>query len=1138
MKSILRKYIHGLSAFLAVIGSAPYAQADDTEIFFGNPSGNGTIPNVLFILDNSGSMSTNVTTESIFDPSVTYSGSNDQDEIAVYQSTNRGLTYKGVIYRSQTHCKDMLDKLDTAGQYSSAKVAAYKNNRWQNILQPNYWWQTVYSDNSPTECYADRNIHGKDASSSNKYARSGVNTGKWTSNSSNELNWNNIAVYEYYSANYLNWYFGHRTTTVQSRLQIMKGVINNLVDSTSGINIGLMSFNTNNSGTQGGRVGIPLDYIEDNRSAFKSNLNSLSAETWTPLAETLYEAKRYYEGGDVFLGSQSVSGSKQASNSSKYQSPIVSECQPNNIVLLTDGQPTYDAHLSGDYNYNNDRASRSAIENDVGSCDGNCLEEIAKYMHDNDLRGDLVDTQNIKTYTIGFGFGSSDTRFLQETAEGDSVNNVGGGGQYFSADDTTQLETALKSIISNVKSTNTTFVTPGVAVNTFNRLNHRNELYYSVFEPKDSAQWVGNLKRYKLGNDGVIYDSAGNAAVNTNSGFFKNGSKSWWSGAADGSKVSLGGAASKLPNTNADRNVYTYISGNSKDLSNASNEVSVANKSNITKSLLDITSASDTDHERLISWIRGADSQDEDGDGDITEARKVIMDPLHSPPVVVIYGGTNTAPDTTVFFGDNQGFLHAINSSGNSGSAYGSQAGEEIFAFIPEDLFDIQQTLFDNSISASHPYGLDGAIAVWTHDDNKDNDLYDSGDFAYIYSGMRRGGNNYYALDVTNRNSPKMLWQIKGGGSGTAGFEELAQTWSQPAISRIKVGTTEKDVLIFGGGYDTNQDSATTRSIDSVGRAIYIVDAKTGALIWSGGPSNSNSTPKKVFSDMNYSIPSSIRIIDVNGDDLVDQMYVGDMGGQVWRFDINNGAAVNNLVDGAVIADLADNTAAGNRRFYHEPSVSIINDGGTRKLAISIGSGWQAHPLATTTEDRLYLLKDQNVTRKPGDNNNDGKPDYAFYNESGLYDATDNHLGHVSSVNTLAQQVQANLELGQKGGWYIRLTRSGEKVMASSLVFDGQLFFTTYEPVANNNGCSASVGTPRMYHVYLENATPVVNYDGIGKDTELTRPDRETALKTSSLPTEPIRLRIDGVNIICVGTECDLLPPSESVIETYWVEEG
>ena len=1142
MKTKLNKLLHGFTSFIVISLSISFAHADDTEIFFGNPSGNGIIPNILFILDNSGSMSSLVSTYDPYDPTINYYAPSSFINNNYIYAFNPGAFsngqyrggFLGRLVSANTTCKVMTDSLTRNGQYLSAQVSSYSSGKWRNVLR------SSGDDSSTTECKADRGVHGATVNSPKKYAQAGTSTQMWTSIESNEIVWSSIALREYYSANYLNWFFYNRNViSSYPRIDIMKNVVNSLVDSTSGINIGLMSFNTNNGGKQGGRVNEPISYIESNRASFKLKLNSLTPATWTPLSETLFEAQHYYEGTSVFLGSQSVSSSI---NSGKYISPVTSECQPNNIVLLTDGEPSYDADpTSYAYDPNLDAASRAAIESKVGNCTGNCLDEISKYMQDNSLNvKGLSHAQNVNTYTIGFNINDP---LLKATAEGDGTpTNIGGGGKYFTANNTSQLETALKSILGNIKSISTTFVSPGVSVNTFNRLNHRSELYFSVFKPELNPEWSGNLKRYRLGSDGVIYDMASAAAVDKNTGFFKDTAQSWWSSTQDGAKVGLGGAASNLPSTNTDRHVYTYLAGNSKALTDASNDISVANISKLTKTLLNIPSATSAEHQALINWIRGIDSKDSNGDGSKTDSRKVISDPLHSAPVVVIYGGTDTNPDSTIFYGDNQGFIHAVNGKNTSQSGYGNSGGEEYFSFIPEELLKNQITLFNNSPSSAHPYGMDGSITSWVHDDNADNQISGANDFVYLYAGMRRGGNSYYALDATNRTAPSLLWEIHGGANGTAGFTELGQSWSRPVKTKIKVNSTVKDVLIFAGGYDTHQDSATSRSADSIGRAVYIVDAKTGSLIWSGGPNSSSATKK--FTDMKYSIPSNIKVIDVNGDKQADQMYVGDMGGQVWRFDINNGQSGNTLVDGAVIADLAGNTPATNRRFYHEPDLSVIEDGGRRKLAIAIGSGWQAHPLSTAVQDKFYMIKDPNLMDKPGDLNNDNVPDYVKNTELDLYDATDNRLGQVSAINTLAQQTLAYLNLGSKHGWFVSFSNPGEKSLASSLTVNGEIYFTTYEPTPSSLSCSASSGTPRLYRVNLAKATPVKNYDGIGLDTELTSPDRvvtdingKNLLKTSSLPTTPQRLRVDGHDQLCVGTECNPLSSSQSILGTYWIEE-
>ena len=98
-------------------------------------------------------------------------------------------------------------------------------------------------------------------------------------------------------------------------------------------------------------------------------------------------------------------------------------------------------------------------------------------------------------------------------------------------------------------------------------------------------------------------------------------------------------------------------------------------------------------------------------------------------------------------------------------------------------------------------------------------------------------------------------------------------------------------MLIFGGGYDTNQDddpalATRPRRVDNVGRGIFVVDVESGDLIWSVSPSDGPANHTKL-DEMQYSIPSDLRVIDLDLDGNVDQMYVGDMGGQIWRFDFD-----------------------------------------------------------------------------------------------------------------------------------------------------------------------------------------------------------------------------------------------------------
>lgn len=1110
MKPFFSKFNHGVAAFLVTVIPPTTAHAEDTEIFF-NTSSSSIRPNILFILDNSGSMDTKVSTTSTYDSATTYSGPFDPKYIYVDPFSYWG---NFTILTVNNRCDDLTKKLANTGQYIAARAGGWTNN-WGT--KHDYWGNLdggySGSDNRIVECQADSGTHGAAAGDGKPYAAN-KSAGPWSSNSSKSISWGSYDAHDFYSANYLNWYKNYRTTSTQTRLEIVQDVTKTLADSMTGVNIGLMSFNPKNT-TQGGIVQVPVEDVSIVKTTFKNAVDALHPDTWTPLSETLHEAMLYYKGDTPYLGGDSVASAVGVDG--KYKSPIASACQANNIILLTDGEPTYDGDPSSSwYDSTEDAATRTVMQKSVGTCTNNCLDEISKYMFDNDI-GSLTGKQNVRTYTVGF---ETNQTLLKETAEGTTATNVGGGGKYYLANDTDSLKTAFNDIVREVVSVNTTFVSPGVAVNSFNRLNHRDELYFSVFKPDKKPSWTGNLKRYKLGHNGAIYDVNDNAAVNSSTGFFEKTSRSWWSSVDDGDSVSIGGAAWQQPTPNSNRKVYTYYTGaSSKTLSDTTNAVNVANKSNLTKAMFGDATMSDSDHERLINWTRGADVFDVDLDKDTTDARPYIADPLHSVPHLVTYGGTNASPDITVYFGDNQGYLHAIK----------GKTGESYFSFIPEEFLANQSVLMNNSSSvAEHPYGMDGSVASWVYDKNADIEIKATdGDHAYIYIGQRRGGRNYYALDVTDRDNPKILWKITGG---TGDFAELGQSWSKPVKTKIDINGKITDVIVISGGYDTQQDSVTTRTTDTTGRALYILNATTGARIWWAGPSGSGADLE--LADMNYSIPATPKVLDVSGDGAADQIYVGDMGGQLWRFDIYNGSAARSLVTAGVIADLAGSTNATNRRFYHTPDVFGLQVGTSRQLGLVIGSGWQAHPLDVAVEDRMYMIRIADATSPP-DSNSDGVTDYTKLTEAKLFDTTLNLI----QEGTATQQAAATTALDEADGWYIRLTRSGEKVLSSSQTMGGQVFITTYEPTPSTSNCVPSAGTPRLFHISASNGGAVKNYDGIGKDDELTRSDREDVLQTAGLPPNPQRMRIDGQDVICVGAECQPVSKTESVIRTYWYED-
>src|SRR5205085_10648697 len=105
-------------------------------------------------------------------------------------------------------------------------------------------------------------------------------------------------------------------------------------------------------------------------------------------------------------------------------------------------------------------------------------------------------------------------------------------------------------------------------------------------------------------------------------------------------------------------------------------------------------------------------------------------------------------------------------------------------------------------------------------------------------------------------------------------------------------GLTTTPVLVFGARYDTAED-AEPPTADSAGRGIYIVNATTGALIWSATPGCTTSATCLQVAGLTHAIPSEVTFVDRDNDGLTDKIYVGDLGGNIWRVDVSAAATTS-----------------------------------------------------------------------------------------------------------------------------------------------------------------------------------------------------------------------------------------------------
>jgi type IV pilus assembly protein PilY1 len=1111
MKPISKRLALGSVGILSALAATVPASADDTELFLGAANSVNTAqPNILFIIDDSGSMGGLVSTQANYDPKKTYSGACGSGQ--VYYSTTGSApdcSTPSWFNKSALVCKAGLDAIAATGIYGPDTLAQYDDSS----STARTWVKLVNSQKDQlVECKADYGVHGDGSPTTDVYPINGVASGKdaWSADpkNANAITWGSTAgtntTYTLYDGNYLNWLA--TPPALATKLSIVQNVATTLLTSLHGVNVGMMTFNND----QGGYVVVPMQDIATARADMISKVNALTAYTDTPLSETLYEAALYYMGRPVDYGNPaSVAGSRKPNDLSTYLSPLQASCQHNFIVYLTDGEPTSDTDADGKIQSLVDAKGQSfSTLTGSGTCDvetfppefhpvgGNCLDDLAQFLYKGDL-SPLPDQQNVITYTIGF---TVDLQNLAETA-------ARGGGAYYTANDTASLTNAFTSIVTQILDKGSTFISPTVSVNSFNRTQNLNDLFVSLFKPTDSFHWPGNLKKYRLNpGDATIVDATGTAAVDPATGFFKDSARSLWSAKVDGNDVTSGGAANLIPPSGS-RVVVTNL-GN-KSLTDPSNRVAASNSA-ITDAMLGTGAPGDPTRSDVLSFINNVDVADVNGDHSTTDPRDQMGDPLHSAPTTVIYGPTTD--DAVVYFATNDGFLHAID----------AKTGIEKWAFIPKEFLGTQVLELLDRTAATKNYAIDGSLRVQMKANN-DGTIDPASEKVFLYFGLRRGGDSYYALDVTRPDSPQLMWHLDH-----TNLPGVGQTWSTPVPTRMLINGSGQSasnfVLVLGGGYEPDQDDVTA-STDATGNSIYVVDSETGALLWqgtkTGGTKSFNATGKA----MDYSIPAEVKVVDFDGDGYADRMYAADMGGQVWRFDIANGQSAANLITGGVIAQLGAASltppapAGATRRFYYSPDVALVANKDFNFIHVGIGSGWRAHPLSLANQDRFYAIRDYNGVNQLTQAAYDA---ITPYKDSDLVDITDN--------------VKAKVPQGQPG-WQLQLRDGGwigEKVLAESRTFNNQVMFTTFRPSQNATSCEPQAGTNRLYIVSLFDGSPVNNLDGSVDNGPLTATDRFTEFK-GSISSEVEFIFPQG-EPGCVGDQC--APPPVACVDLFCFPPG
>ncbi len=471
-----------LFAALVVPGSSR-SQLDDVILFTAVVP-----PNVLLLLDNSGSMN-NIMWHPAFDPTVTptctYFDNNRDYRVGSSENLGNGVVRKGTYSR----CSNSRTVNEDTGTGSNP---TRWNGRYLN------WY---FSD--AADAYAN-----------------------------DIANLTQTAVNQCVGNSTYKVYARARISALRQAMLDVVCEVNEGRGAEDGVRFGTAIFREEKNGENDVNGGFVNEGIEDNTpqhaNDLEAHIGSIDAESWTPLGESLFQLYTYFmsrtdanrpfgaDGSTRFpkYVYDTVNGDNDPSKDPG--DPVEYRCQRNFIVIVTDGEPTKD-DFDTDVDYTDEAlgfANFNALIGDYNA-DGETetggpsegayyLDDIAKYMHEHDFRPDLAGDQTFDIYTVGFTTTPAANALLEKTAD---VAN----GLFFYARNEQEIKAALSASLFDIIEKTQSFTASTVPAS---RTVDGADFYTSFFLPLGADPfWQGHLQSYHITGSGDIEDANGNCAL-------------------------------------------------------------------------------------------------------------------------------------------------------------------------------------------------------------------------------------------------------------------------------------------------------------------------------------------------------------------------------------------------------------------------------------------------------------------------------------------------------------------------------------------------------------------------------------------------------------------------------------------------
>jgi len=786
-------------------------------------------------------------------------------------------------------------------------------------------------------------------------------------------------------------YLSDLAGTPGTRLDDAKKVIKKIVSDSElnkSANFGLMDWNTN--------ARMQVNISSTGASEIYKKVDSLRARGATYISNAMDLAKSYLQGSNT---------------------PIKYSCQKTMLIVITDGG--FNGPVQKGY-------------------------DIAKQLY--------TGRNNIPTVVISFYGGTQTThKKLAEAGGTYTDDGVDNDVSPIEADSWQQLYIAIADMIRQTVESRQTFtkpvILPGVGggdyiyQSTFVYKNFNNKLGTCTSDGKksESCQWEGHLERYKLNKDGSLPDVA-----------------EWDAGKKLKAKQASNRQVwSMLKFMGADTTLNNFHLNNLIEIKMAIDEGSGK-------------LSTDAEITSLINFVRGLDAYDEDKDGSTTDERWKLADIYHSELKVV--GPPNLSTNSNISKADTEAYYRykknydsfkggnrcgigcpsrkeVVYAGANDGMlhAFNAKTGEELWAFIPPSMIKNLPKLSTSKPNTTNSiYGIDGSIVV--------KDIYfDKGTGAgsqwhtVLLAGLGRGDNSYFALDITNPNSPLFLfgfqndslnnkvyhWDGDGNRESLSyvsgilpeyDYSKLGEAWSTPVILLMPNGTSQKWVAVFGAGYNGGVNT-------KYGSSIYVVDLEDkGKVI------------KRIdLTDVSNNIANSVptKLVAVTPDSTSMAKYKGTM---LYFADLESKQWKINLTDNGVLYEVtpvfdAEATIENDRLDFFQLTPTIGNND-TLWNYYGTGNMQKVQRVSSDINNRIYGLKDKYFPK--------------FNKVSGLKNTSKSSLKDTTIKGSICP---SEVDLG----WYVNL-EDNERITGKLALYDEIVYATRYAP-NKSNLCSAGNST-------------------------------------------------------------------------------